>query len=136
MNHPISLKTAAAAYLKSLESSGKSTRTLYTYGKDLEQVKNFFGPERLLPSILKVQVGKFYKSPELLQKPDRTTRAKASLTKTIRVFRMFMLWAYQEGYIQALPLTKDTPMGRSQTLPLTAKSDSPELSSQNQSEGE
>ena len=79
-----------------------------------EQVEQFFGPERLLSSILKVHVGKFYKSPELLLKPDGLPRAQASLTKTVRVFRMFMLWSKEQGYIAELPLAKDTPMGRSQ----------------------
>ena len=79
----------------------------------MEQVQRFFGPERPLTSILKVHVGKFYKSPELLTKPDGTHRAPASLKKTIRVFRMFMLWAQEKGYLEDLPLTKDTPMGRS-----------------------
>jgi hypothetical protein len=72
--------------------------------------------EEAFSNILKVHVGKFYKSPILLNKPDGTSRAKASLTKTIRVFRMFMLWAQEQGYIQELPLTKDTPMGRSPRL--------------------
>lgn len=113
MTQPITLQEASKAYLSHLENQGKSSRTLYTYGKDLEQAEQFFGSERSLNNILKVHVGKFYKSPELLLKPDGLPRAQSSLTKTIRVFRMFMLWAQTQGYIQELPLTKDTPMGRS-----------------------
>jgi site-specific recombinase XerD len=113
MSNSITLKQAAKAYLEFLKTQGKSSRTVSTYSRDLAQVQHFFGSERLLCSILKVHVGKFYKSPILLNKPDGTPRAKASLTKTIRVFRMFMLWAQAQGYIQELPLTKDTPMGRS-----------------------
>lgn len=114
MNQPITLQEATKSYLSHLKNQGKSSRTLYTYGKDLEQAKQFFGSERSLSNILKVHVGKFYKSPELLLKPDGLPRAQASLTKTIRVFRMFMLWSQAQGYITDLPLTKDTPMGRSQ----------------------
>lgn len=112
----ILLHQAAAQYLEHLKKQQKSNRTLYTYGKDLEQAQLFFGPERQLTSILKVHVGKFYKSPELLAKPDSTPRAQASLTKTIRVFRMFILWAHEQGYLEDLPLTKDTPMGRNRKL--------------------
>jgi site-specific recombinase XerC len=117
MNTSITLQEAAEAYLELLKTQGKSSRTVGTYGRDLAQVQAFFGPNRLLSNILKVHVGKFYQSTELLHKQDGTLRAAASLTKTIRVFRMFLFWAVEQGYIQALPLTKDTPMGRS-TRPL------------------
>lgn len=113
MHDVVTLETASQQFLEYLKSIGKSTRTLYTYGKDLEQVKAFFGQERALTSILKVHVGKFYKSPELLQKPDGSSRADMTLRKTVRVFRMLMVWAQAQGYIEELPLTKDTPMGRS-----------------------
>lgn len=119
----ILLYEAAIQYLEHLKQQQKSNRTLYTYGKDLEQVQLFFGPERQLTSILKVHVGKFYKSPELLAKPDGSPRAQASLTKTIRVFRMFMLWAHEQGYLEDLPLTKDTPMGRSRRTNVQALPD-------------
>jgi site-specific recombinase XerC len=123
MATPILLYEAADRYLEHLKQQNKSSRTLYTYGKDLEQVQLFFGPERPLTSILKGHVGKFYKSSELLAKPDGSPRAQASLTKTIRVFRMFMLWAHEQGYLEALPLTKDTPMGRSRKANVQALPD-------------
>lgn len=115
------LQEAVTHYLEYLKQQNKSSRTLYTYGKDLEQVQLFFGPDRPLASILKVHVGKFYKSPELLTKPDGNPRAQASLTKTIRVFRMFTLWAYEQGYLAELPLPKDTPMGRSRRATVPAE---------------
>ena len=108
------LHEAAAAYMKHLESEGKSSRTLYTYAKDFEQIEAFFGPDRKLKSILPGHVGKFFKSDELL-KVEKTgrPRAKATIEKTKRVFRMFLVWAVETKRIPKLPLPKDTPLGRS-----------------------
>ena len=62
INQPITLREATQQYLEHLKDWGKSPRTLYTYGKDLEQIKAFFGSERDLASILNVHIGKFIKS--------------------------------------------------------------------------
>ena len=116
MQIPLSLQQATQEYLENLTSQGKSPNTLHGYGQDLKQVVAYFGAKRDLKSILKIHVGKFYKSPTLLNKADGTPRAGISLARIIRVFRMFVLWAKEQGYIEDLPLTKDTPMGRASTL--------------------
>jgi hypothetical protein len=46
MKKEITLQESTQAFLSFLEQSGKSPRTRYTYGKDLEQIQAFFGPER------------------------------------------------------------------------------------------
>ena len=46
------LHEAAQAYLEHLKGEGKKERTLYTYGKDLEQIEAFFGADRKLTGIL------------------------------------------------------------------------------------
>jgi hypothetical protein len=109
----ITLLEATRTYLSHLKASGKQERTLYTYGKDLEQVMSFFGPEKPIETILLPQVGKFYQSDALLRLPNGKVRAAQTVSKTIRVFRMFMVWAYGQGLISSLPLPKNTPMGRS-----------------------
>jgi site-specific recombinase XerD len=108
------LHDAAQAYLEHLRGQGKKERTLYTYGKDFEQIEAFFGAERRLASILAPHVGKFFKSDALLKLPSGKKRAKPTVDKTMRVFRMFLIWAKETGSIKKLPLPKDTPMGRSQ----------------------
>lgn len=112
MTKTISVKEAIANYMDVLKEAGKSERTLYTYGKDFEQVMAFFGADRPLNSILLTQVGKFYRSDVLLKLPNGQERAFKTVDKTRRVFRMFLVWAYQQGYIETLPLPKSTPMGR------------------------
>ena len=107
------LHQAARAYLEHLRSQGKKERTLYTYGKDFEQIEAFFGAERKLSAILTPHVGKFFKSDALLKLPNGRERSKPTVEKTKRVFRMFLIWANETGRIDKLPLPKDTPMGRS-----------------------
>ena len=108
------LHEAAKAYIEHLRTQGKMERTLYTYGKDFEQIETFFGAERKLTSILVPHVGKFFKSDALLKLPSGKKRAKPTVEKTKRVLRMFLIWAQETGRIDKLPLPKDTPMGRSQ----------------------
>jgi hypothetical protein len=107
------LHQATQAYLEHLRSQGKKERTLYTYGKDFEQIEGFFGSERKLSAILTPHVGKFFKSDALLKLPSGRERSQPTVEKTKRVLRMFLIWARETGRIDKLPLPKDTPMGRS-----------------------
>ena len=54
------LHEAGQAYLEHLKSQGKKERTVYTYGKDFEQIEAFFGADRKLKGILTPHVGKFF----------------------------------------------------------------------------
>jgi len=108
----ITLGRAMAEYLEHLKEAGKSERTIYTYNRDIEQIIGFFGSDRKLTSILTPHVGKFLKSDALLKLPNGTERAEPTVRKTVRVLRMFMTWALDQGYIDRLPLPKDVPVGR------------------------
>ncbi len=107
------LHEAAQAYLEHLRTLGKKDRTLYTYGKDFQQMEAFFGADRKLRTILPPHVGKFLKSDDLLRLPSGVERAKPTVDKTVRVLRMFLVWAKETGRLEKLPLPKDLPMGRS-----------------------
>ena len=107
------LHDALQEYLEHLKACGKSERTLYTYARDLEQVETFFGSDKKLGSILVPHVSTFLKSDSLLKMRGDQNRSEITVKKTIRVFRMFLVWALAQGYIAKLPLPKDTPMGRS-----------------------
>ncbi len=106
------LHEAAQAYLEHLREQGKKERTLYTYGQDFKQMEAFFGADRKLKSILPPHVGKFLKSDDLLRLPNGGERAKPTVEKTVRVLRMFLVWAKETGRIAKLPLPKDLPLGR------------------------
>jgi site-specific recombinase XerD len=107
------LHEAVHEHLEFLKAQGKTDRTIYTYGKDLEQVEAFFKPDRKLRSILIPHVGSFLKSDALLKMRGDKDRSEITVKKTVRVFRTFLVWAKEQGYIDKLPLPKDTPMGRS-----------------------
>ncbi len=107
------LHEAGQAYLEHLKSQGKKERTVYTYGKDFEQIEAFFGADRKLKGILAPHVGKFFRSDALLKLASGKERAEPTVKKTMRVLRMFLVWAKETGRIDKLPLPKDTPMGRS-----------------------
>src|SRR5688572_6748823 len=98
--YKITMSEAISLYLEYLKQQGKSQRTLYTYGKDLEQIIQFFGTEKQLVSITLPQVGKFYQSDVLLRLSNGKQRSPQTVSKTLRVFRMFMIWAMEHHYIE------------------------------------
>ena len=109
----LTIHEAARAYLSHLREQGKKERTLYTYGKDFQIIEGFFGGDKPLASIRTPQVGKFFKSDHLLKMANGKERAKPTVDKVMRVFRMFLVWAKETGRLAELPLPKDTPMGHS-----------------------
>ncbi|MCE3234752.1 MAG: hypothetical protein K0Q50_932 [Vampirovibrio sp.] len=103
----ITLQAVIEHYLKSLEEAGKSPRTLYTYGKDCQQILAYFGTDKKLTNILPAHVAKFYKSDELLKIPKNgKDRAAKTVNKTKLVFRCMLTWAMEQSYIEGLPLPK------------------------------
>lgn len=107
------ITTTTQSFLNHLRNAGKKERTLYTYRKDLDIVESFFGKDRPLVEIKTPQVGKFFKSPILLKTATGQDRAERTIAKTMRVFRMMMVWAKETNRIEELPLPKNTPMGYS-----------------------
>jgi len=79
----------------------------------LEQVEAFFGPGKKLSAILIPHVSGFLKSDALLKMRGDKDRSEITIKKTVRVFRTFLVWAKEQGYIDKLPLPKDVPTGRS-----------------------
>lgn len=105
---PLTLQEATEQYLKTLAEAGKSSRTLYTYGKDCEQMLDFFGPDKKLINILPAHVAMFYKSDALLRiSKNGKNRAPKTINKTKMVFRSLLNWARAEGHIERLPLPKE-----------------------------
>lgn len=107
------LHEAIEEHIEYLKSQGKSERTIYTYSKDFEQVEAYFGPDKKLGSILVPHVSGFLKSDMLLKMHGDKDRSEITVKKTVRVFRTFLVWCLEQGYITKLPLPKDTPLGRS-----------------------
>jgi hypothetical protein len=107
MTSEMTLKQAIGAYMEHLKTIGKKPRTLYTYGKDCEQIIAFFGPDKLLKNILPAHVAAFYKSDALLKIPKNgKPRQPETIRKTRRVLKMLLTWAQQQGHIVTVPLPK------------------------------
>ena len=107
------LREAMNEYLEHLRTEGKSERTLYTYDRDVQQIIGFFGTEKKLSAVLIPHVSKFLTSDALLKLPNGRERAVITVRKTVRVLRMFLVWAKERGYIAKLPIPRDMPLGRS-----------------------
>ena len=108
------LRQTAKAVIDHLLKIGKKERTLYTYRKDLDLIEDFFEGDLQLTDLRISQVGKCYKSDALHILPNGEECAERTVTKTMRVFRMMVVWAKATGRIDALLLTNSTPMGHSQ----------------------
>lgn len=106
----MTLQEAVQLYLESLVLAGKSSRTIYTYGKDCQQMLDFFGPDKKLVNILPVHVAKFYQSDALLKvAKNGKERASRTVNKTKMVFKCLLNWAKEQGHIETLPLPKSKP---------------------------
>jgi len=101
------LKQAVEKYMEHLESEGKTERTRYTYGMDLQLALQFFGEDKKLDKFIPAQVAKFFKS-DLVTKVPKSGREKSpiTVTKTLRVFRQMLVYCRDQKWIETLPLTK------------------------------
>jgi site-specific recombinase XerD len=109
----MTIHESTTAFINHLRENGKKERTLYTYRKDLDLIEGYFGKDKKLQELRITQVGKFLKCDALLKLGNGNARAERTIAKTIRVFRMMLVWAKDTGLIDELPLPKSTPMGHS-----------------------
>jgi hypothetical protein len=87
----ITLEAATWQYIQHLQEQNKSHITVNAYAWDLKQVMAFFGTDCLLSRITLAWVGRFLKSPELLENRTGEPRSVRTVEKTIRVFRLFLV---------------------------------------------
>ncbi len=104
---PMTLALLIELYLSDLTQQGKHPCTLYTYGKDCQQILAHFGAQRKLRNIMPAHIARFYKSSELLCIPKTgKSRAPATIAKTKRVLRQLLTWAHHYNHLSTLPLPK------------------------------
>lgn len=115
----MTIHETTAAFINHLRGNGKKERTLYTYRKDLDLIEGYFGKDKKLQELRITQVGKFLKCDALLKLGNGNARAERTVAKTIRVFRMMLVWAKDSGFIDELPLPQSTPMGHSKQAEVT-----------------
>ena len=115
----MTIHETTAAFINHPRENGKKERTLYTYRKDLDLIEGYIGKDKKLQELRITQVGKFLKCDALLKLGNGNARAERTVAKTIRVFRMMLVWAKDSGFIDELPLPKSTPMGHSKQTEVT-----------------
>lgn len=111
----MNLNDALEAYLAHLRKLGKSEMTLYTYGKDAGQILAFFG-NKSLTDLSRLTIGKFLKSPELLEMKGGKARAPHTVNKTRGFLKRFILWCMEQGYIEENPLPKELLGRKTETV--------------------
>lgn len=111
----MNLNDGLETYLAHLRDSGKSEMTLYTYGKDAGQILAFFG-NKPLTDLSRLTIGKFLKSPELLEMKDGKDRAPHTVNKTRGFLRRFILWCLKQVHIKENPLPKELLGRKSETM--------------------
>jgi site-specific recombinase XerD len=109
----ILLEDAIWSYLQYLTEQGKSGITVNAYRNDLKQAIAFFGADCELSRITLSWVGRFLKSPQLLEKGPEQPRGAQSIKRSLRVFRMLLIWSQEQGWVETLPLPKAVSLGRS-----------------------
>ena len=100
------LKDAGEKWLEHLEAAGKQERTVATYRRQFAVVTGFFGEDKALTAIRVTDVGRFFKSDALLKMPTGKARAERTVAQIVRVLRMFLTWACEQGLIEAVPFPK------------------------------
>jgi site-specific recombinase XerC len=100
------LKDAGPKWLESLETAGKQERTVATYGRQMSVITEFFGEDKAVTAIRVTDVGRFLKSAALLKMPTGKERAERTVAQIVRVLRMFLEWACEQGLIKAVPFPK------------------------------
>jgi site-specific recombinase XerC len=100
------LKDAGPKWLEHLEAAGKQARTVATYGRQFAVIAGFFGEDKALTAIRAADVGRFLKSEHLLKMPNGKERAERTVAQIVRVLRMFLEWACEQGLIKAVPFPK------------------------------
>lgn len=107
------LQTVAQAFILTLVNQGKGKITTRAYLADLQQPIAYFGADRPISSITLPMVGKFLKSEALNFKANGQPRSARSIDRSLRVFRMMLVYAMNQGLIQTLPLPKVVSRGYS-----------------------
>jgi hypothetical protein len=125
MPRALTLKDAAPQFTEHLRAAGKKEQTLRTYTKALEVVAGFFGEGKTLRALRPADVGRFLKSDALLKKPNGADRARPTVDQIVRVLRMLLEWAVEQGAIDSVPFPKHAlpKRGRKTRSPAPTPSD-------------
>lgn len=90
-------------YMDHLQRAGLTMGTRASYDSDLEVAETHFGADAWIVAITPQAFGLFCHCPAVMQKPNGAAKAKPTVDKTRRTFRMALEWAATQGWLKAAP---------------------------------
>ena len=108
-----SFEQTAKDFIEHLRQAGKKERTLYTYSRTWSRSVPFSARTNRSPASNLFRWASFSNPTLCSSWPMEPIGPERTVAKTVRVFRMMMIWAKETGRIEILPLPKSTPMGHS-----------------------
>ena len=100
----ITLADLAERYLASMERSGKSNGTIFSYKLELATALNALGADTKLSDLTSEQVALFFGSDRVNKKRNGKEKSPLSIAKTQRVLRLALVWAEETKLIAKAPL--------------------------------
>lgn len=98
------LADVARGYLAWLEAEGAGPGTLDSYGLELKIALRQMGETTLLADLTPNSVQEFFDSAPVTRTRSNKPKARSSIDKTRRVWRMALLWAQDEKLVEVAPL--------------------------------
>jgi len=101
------LADAAKGYLAQLESEGRSNTTIAGYTAELRLAAKHLGDDVLLCELTPAKVQAFFESPKVNKTRSGRKKAMPGVLKTRRVLRQALVWAQENGMVEAAPIPAD-----------------------------
>lgn len=105
------IELASEGYLGSLEARGSSRGTVSSYQAELRLAANELGEATDLRELTVERVVEYFRSPRVVSLRSGREKSPLSIAKTRRVFRQLVLWALDQGWIDASPLPPKDDVG-------------------------
>ncbi|MBK9386075.1 MAG: hypothetical protein IPN34_14785 [Planctomycetes bacterium] len=116
------LTETALAYLESLKAAHKSESTINAYAADLDLATEVLGAETPIAAITPADVERFNSSEPVLRTKSGRDKALPTIERSRRVLRLALVFAEQQGAIEAAPIEakplgkKDVPLSQREAI--------------------
>ena len=100
----MTLAELAKRYIDSLEESGKSEGTQFSYRIELRTALKHFGDETLISSLTPDDVRRYFDSAVVMKLKSGRPKAMPSYLKTQRVLRLALCYAVERQWLEVAPL--------------------------------
>jgi hypothetical protein len=117
------LTECALAYLESLKAAHKSESTISAYAADLDLATEVLGGETPIAAITPADVERFNASSPVTTTKSGRAKAQPTIDRSRRVLRLALVFAEQQGAIEAAPIAEKPKRAKEEpaTEPAKAK---------------